>query len=83
MGTRIGVLWKKVDKEGAAYLTGNISTEAGICIPAHAKVMVSLRKNDQKKEGDNRPDFFIEAWEPKEQVRSTAGGAPGDDEVPF
>jgi uncharacterized protein (DUF736 family) len=82
MGTRIGVLWRKVDKEGAAYLTGNIGTEAGLCIPAHVKVQVSLRKNDQKKEGDNRPDFFIEAWEPKEQ-RSTTGGAPGDDEVPF
>jgi len=82
MGTRIGVLWRKVDKEGVAYLTGNIGTEAGLCIPAHSKVMVSLRKNDQKKEGDNRPDFFIEAWEPKEQGRS-AGGAPGDDEVPF
>ncbi len=78
MGTRIGVLWKKLDKEGAAYLTGVISTEAGICIPAHAKVQVSLRANKEKK-GEKSPDFFVEAWEAKEQSPS----APGTDEVPF
>ena len=81
MGTRIGVLWKKVDGEGAAYLTGNIGTEAGLCIPAHVRVQVSLRKNDQKKEGDKRPDFFIEAWEPREGA-GHGPDSPGDD-VPF
>ena len=66
MGTRIGALWTKVDNEGAKYLTGNIKTEAGICIPAHQSVQVSLRKNAEKTDGDKRPDFYIEAWEAKE-----------------
>lgn len=66
MGTRIGALWTKVDNEGAKYLTGNIKTEAGICIPAHSSVQVSLRANAEKQAGDKRPDFYIEAWEAKE-----------------
>lgn len=66
MSTRIGALWNKTDNEGAAYLTGNIGTEAGICIPAHVKAQVSLRANKDKQAGDNRPDYYIEAWESKE-----------------
>lgn len=81
MGTRIGVLWRK-EKEGTAYLTGHLSVESGICIPPNARVQVTLRKNDQKKEGDKRPDFFIEAWEPREQTGGGTGGDPGDG-VPF
>ncbi len=66
MSTRIGARWKKKDNEGASYLTGNLKTEAGICIPAHNSVQVSLRANKDKVDGDNRPDFYIEAWESKE-----------------
>lgn len=77
MSTRIGALWKKIDNEGNAYLTGNIKTECGICVPAHSQMQVSLRKNDKKVEGDNRPDFHIEAWEGK------AESTPKDDGVPF
>ncbi len=66
MSTRIGALWTKTDGEGARYLTGNIKTDVGICIPAHSQVQVSLRKNDKKVEGDKQPDFWIEAWESKE-----------------
>lgn len=66
MSTRIGALWKKTDTEGATYLTGNLKTEAGICIPAHASVQVSLRANKEKQDGDKRPDYYIEAWESKE-----------------
>lgn len=65
MGTRIGALWKKTDAEGASYLTGRVGTEAGICIPAHSSVQVSLRANTDKK-GEKSPDYYIEAWETKE-----------------
>ena len=72
MGTRIGALWRK-ERDGKAYLTGNIGTEAGICIPAHVKVQVSLRANEDKK-SEKAPDFFIEAWEGDKTTGSGGGG---------
>ena len=67
MGQRIAALWKK-QKEGDVSITGTIETATGINIPANSHdTGVSLVKNKDKVEGDNKPDYYIELWEKTQQ----------------
>ena len=65
MGIRIGAVWTREDGEGAKVTTGELSSPCGINIPANSSVKISLVKNDRKTD-DKHPDYFIEAWTPKQ-----------------
>jgi len=66
MGQRIGALWRR-DKDGVQTITGTMESDVGVNLPAGAKLGISIVKNDKKVEGDNLPDFHLEAWVQKER----------------
>lgn len=83
---RIGSLWTK-DKEGKKVTSGVMESDVGINLPAGAKLQCRLVRNEKKQNGDHYPDFYIEAWIPREdQVpkRTSEPSSPSiDDDIPF
>ena len=70
---RIGSLWTR-EKDGQKSTSGTIQVDTGINLPAGMKLSIKIVKNN-KKDQDNQPDAFIEAWIPK--------AAAGESDIPF
>lgn len=82
---RIGSLWIR-EKEGKKATSGEILSDSGINLPAGMKLQCRLVKNDKKQPGDKYPDFYIEAWFPRErnQASQTQGRQDRvDEDIPF
>lgn len=75
---RIGSLWVH-EKDGVRTMSGEISADAGINLPAGTRLSCKIAKNEKKQAGDKLPDWFIEAWVPREK---TAGTDQGEQESP-
>jgi hypothetical protein len=86
----MGSLWKKTKEENGVKIvsvSGEIESDIGINLPAGQKLYCRLVKNEKYVEGGKFPLYYIEAWFPRENPALTqpegAGGAPGDDDIPF
>lgn len=67
MGTRIGCTWTKTNDDGSLKTTGELSSPAGINVPAGQKIPIMLVRNEKHVEGDRLPQYYVETWTPTEQ----------------
>lgn len=74
---RIGSLWIH-DKDKKKVISGEIASDIGINLNSGQRLICKLVKNDKKQQGDKYPDFYIEAWLPKDKPNQ-APSQPEDD----
>lgn len=84
---RIGSLWIK-DKEGHKTIGGELESDVGINLPAGSKLQCRLVRNEKKQKGDHYPDYYLEAWIPREgqtpkRVADSSSASSMDEDIPF
>jgi len=65
---RIGSFWVKKNDDGGKVITGEISSDVGLNVSAGQRLYARLVRNDKKKDAKS-PDYFLEAWVPREKER--------------
>ncbi|MCX7024589.1 MAG: hypothetical protein NT080_08205 [Spirochaetes bacterium] len=82
---RIAALWKH-DESGRRWISGEISSDVGICLHAGAKLLCKIVKNEKKVQGDKVPDAYLEVWfpRPRQDTPEVSGATTAlDDDIPF
>ena len=79
---RIGSFWIKKNDDGSKVLSGEIGIDVGLNIPAGQRLYAKLIVNEKKKD-TRSPDYYLEAWMPREKERKEQKPQYPNDDIEF